>query len=511
MLLPWLILIPFIGGLLCWQFERFGTKVPRWIALISMGLTLVLSLQLWLQGGYSLAVPTGLPQWQSEFDMPWIPRFGISIHLALDGLSLLMVVLTGLLGVLAILCSWREIQRYQGFFHLNLLWILGGVIGVFLAIDMFLFFFFWEMMLVPMYFLIALWGHKGSDGKTRIAAATKFFIYTQASGLVMLISILALVFVHYNATGVWTFNYTNLLHTKMSHGVEYLLMLGFFIAFAVKMPVVPLHGWLPDAHSQAPTAGSVDLAGILLKTAAYGLLRFSLPLFPYASHEFAPIAMWLGVVGIFYGAWMAFKQTDIKRLIAYTSVSHMGFVMVAIYSGSQLAYQGAVIQMIAHGLSAAGLFIICGQLYERLHTRDMRQMGGLWARIKYLPALSLFFALATLGMPSTGNFVGEFMMLFGSYQIVPMITVISTFGLVFASIYALAMMQRAFYGSPKSDEPVQAMSIRELSLIMLLVVLLVLLGIYPQPILDTSSAAMTNIQHWFMSSVPGSIISTTRL
>lgn len=244
------------------------------------GLTLALSLQLWLQGGYSLTQSAGIPQWQSEFDMPWIPRFGISIHLAIDGLSLLMVVLTGLLGVLAVLCSWKEIEKYQGFFHLNLMWILGGVIGVFLAIDMFLFFFFWEMMLVPMYFLIALWGHKASDGKTRITAATKFFIYTQASGLVMLIAILALVFVHYNATGVWTFNYEELLNTPMSSGVEYLLMLGFFIAFAVKMPVVPLHGWLPDAHSQAPTAGSVDLAGILLKTAAYGLLRFSLPLFP---------------------------------------------------------------------------------------------------------------------------------------------------------------------------------------------------------------------------------------
>jgi NADH-quinone oxidoreductase subunit M len=294
----------------------------------------------------------------------------------------------------------------------------------------------------------------------------------------------------------------------MSHGVEYLLMLGFFIAFAVKMPVVPLHGWLPDAHSQAPTAGSVDLAGILLKTAAYGMLRFCLPLFPEASHQFAPIAMWLGVIGIFYGAWMAFSQTDIKRLIAYTSVSHMGFVLIAIYTGSQLAYQGAVIQMIAHGLSAAGMFIICGQLYERLHTRDMRQMGGLWGRIKYLPALSLFFAVATLGMPGTGNFVGEIQILFGSFPVVPVITVISTFGLVFASVYSLAMMQRAYYGKAKSDEPLPGMTSRELSIILLLVVLLVGLGFYPQVILDTSSAAMTNIQHWYGSSV--STISTTR-
>ncbi|PIJ50093.1 NADH-quinone oxidoreductase subunit M [Erwinia sp. OLTSP20] len=505
MLLPWLILIPFIGGFLSWQCERFSIRLPRWIALIAMGLTLALSLQLWLQGGYSLTQPAGIPQWQSQFLLSWIPRFGISFHLALDGLSLLMVVLTGLLGVMAILCSWQEIQDRQGFFYLNLLWILGGVIGVFLAIDMFLFFFFWEMMLVPMYFLIALWGHSSSDGKTRIYAATKFFIYTQASGLVMLIAILALVFVHYNATSVWTFNYQDLLKTPMSHGVEFLLMLGFFIAFAVKMPVVPLHGWLPDAHSQAPTAGSVDLAGILLKTAAYGLLRFSLPLFPHASAAFAPVVMILALIGIFYGAWMAFSQTDIKRLIAYTSISHMGFVLIAIYTGSQLAFHGAVVQMIAHGLSAAALFILCGQLYERLHTRDMRQMGGLWKRIKWIPGLSLFFAVANLGMPGTGNFVGEFMILTGSYQVVPVIIVIATFGLVFASVYSLIMMQRAYYGAPKSETPLKGMTTREFTMIMVLVVLLLLLGVYPQPIMDTSHAAMSNIQQWFNAS-----ISTTR-
>ena len=205
MLLPWLILIPFIGGFLCWQTERFGVKMPRWIALITMGLTLALGLQLWLQGGYSLTQSAGIPQWQSEFILPWIPRFGITIHLAIDGLSLLMVVLTGLLGVLAVLCSWREIEKYQGFFHLNLMWILGGVIGVFLAIDMFLFFFFWEMMLVPIYFLIALWGHKGAEGKSRVYAATKFFIYTQVAGLVMLMGILGIVVIGYQIHGEMRF------------------------------------------------------------------------------------------------------------------------------------------------------------------------------------------------------------------------------------------------------------------------------------------------------------------
>ncbi|KAB7679519.1 NADH-quinone oxidoreductase subunit M [Plesiomonas shigelloides] len=498
MTLLWLILIPFAGGFLCWLTERDQSRVPRWIALASMTLVLGLALQLWFSGDYLLPQTAGTPQWQLEFQMPWIPQLGISFHLALDGLSLLMVILTGLLGVLAILCSWCEIQRHLGFFHLNLLWILGGVIGVFLAVDLFLFFFFWEMMLVPMYFLIALWGHKASDGKTRITAATKFFIYTQASGLLMLVAILALVFVHYSATGMLTFNYADLLNTPMSKSVEFVLMLGFFIAFAVKMPVVPLHGWLPDAHSQAPTAGSVDLAGILLKTAAYGLLRFGIPLFPEASIEFAPVAMALGIVGIFYGALLAFAQTDIKRLVAYTSISHMGFVLIAIYSGSQQALQGAVVQMIAHGLSAAGMFILCGQLYERLHTRDMRQMGGLWGRIKFLPAISLFFAAASLGLPGTGNFVGEFLILLGTFQLLPKVAVVATFGLVLASVYSLIMVQRAFFGPAKEASTLPAMSSRELFIVLLLAVLLVLLGVYPQPILDTTNTVMLSVQQWFV-------------
>ena len=323
MILPWLILIPFIGGLLCWQCERFGTALPRWIALATMGLLFGLGVWLWVTADFSQAPAPGLePRWAAEFLVNWTPRLGITIHLALDGLSVLMVVLTGLLGVLSVLCSWNEISKRVGFFHLNLMWILGGVVGVFLAVDLFLFFFFWEMMLVPMYFLIALWGHSGSDGNTRIAAATKFFIFTQVSGLVMLLAILSLVFIHFTQTGTITFNYADLLRTELAPGVEYFLMLGFFIAFAVKFPVVPVHSWLPDAHAQAPTAGSVDLAGILLKTAAYGMLRFALPLFPEASAQFAPIAQGLGVFAIIYGALLsctmargrAHSVTSIKRV-----------------------------------------------------------------------------------------------------------------------------------------------------------------------------------------------------
>jgi NADH-quinone oxidoreductase subunit M len=503
MILTWLILIPFIGGLLCWQGERLGLGIPRWIALFTMLIVLGLAIQLWFDGNYSLmnahlaSGVSGAPQWQIEFQAPWIERFGISFHLALDGLSLLMVLLTGLLGVMAVACSWSEIQRHVGFFHLNLLWNLGGVIGVFLAVDMFLFFFFWEMMLVPMFFLIALWGHNAPDGKGRIYAATKFFIFTQASGLLLLIAILGLVIVHYNATGVLSFDYEVLRGTTMTPAVEYMLMLGFFIAFAVKMPVIPVHSWLPDAHSQAPTAGSVDLAGILLKTAAYGLLRFALPFFPHASHEFAPIAMWLGVVGIIYGALLAFVQTDIKRLIAYTSISHMGFVLIGIYANTTIALQGVMVQMVAHGISAGALFILSGELYERLHTRDLRLMGGLWTRLKYLPPVALFFAAASLGLPGMGNFVGEFLILLGSFKVAPLITILAATGLILAAIYSLIMMQRAFYGKPQSEERLVDLSGRELSLMFSLMLLLLLLGLYPQPVLNTSAAAMAGVQYYY--------------
>ncbi|VFP87041.1 NADH-quinone oxidoreductase subunit M [Candidatus Erwinia haradaeae] len=494
MLLPWLIALPFMGGLLCCFSESFGTHKPRWIALITMGFTLALSLILWTHSENELSqIHSGL-QWKSQFTMPWIPRFGITFSLAIDGLSLLMVTLTSLLGFLAILCSWREINKCHGWFHLNLLWLLGGVIGVFLAVDLFLFFFFWEMMLVPMYFLIALWGNRSTDDRDRVSAATKFFIYTQASGLLMLMAIIGLVFVHYSATGDLTFYYENLLQTPMSLRVQQVLMMGFFIAFAVKIPVVPLHGWLQDVHSCSPTAGSVELSGIVLKTATYGLLRFVLPLFPHASTIFAPIAMWLGIISIFYGAWMAFSQNDIKRLIACTSISHMGFLLIAIYTGNLIAYQGAVIHMIAHGLSAAALFIIAGQLYERLHTCDMRYMGGLWSRIKWLPGLSLFFSMANIGFPGTGNFIGEFMIFMGGFYIAPWIIIIASCSLVFSAIYSLVMMQKTYYGKSKSEILLHDMSPRELITILSLLFLLIFLGLYPQTILDTSYSSMEHIQ-----------------
>ena len=507
--LPALIILPALGGFLCWQSERLGRGAPRWIAFVSMFAVVLLSLYIWWQGDFSIQPDAIGSRWQYEVNVPWIPALGVNFHLGMDGLSLLMVILTGGLGLAAVVCSWREIDRHVGFFYLNLLWNLGGVLGIFLALDLFMFFFFWELMIIPMYFLIVLWGHASEQdevpgGKGRAYAATKFFLFTQTSGLLLLFSILALVFAHYFQSGTLTFDYVTLLNSGMQFKPEWemLLMLGFFIAFAVKLPVVPLHSWLPDAHATAPTAGSVDLAGILLKTAAYGLLRFALPLFPNASEQFAPIAIMLGVISIFYGAVMACAQNDIKRLVAYTSVSHMGFVLIGIYAGTLISLQGVVVQMLAHGLSAGALFIICGELYERVHTRDLREMGGLWSRLAWLPAISLFFAAASLGLPGLGNFVGEFLILLGAFPASPWLVSIASGGLILAVVYSLWLIQKAYYGTPAAattpwDSELESLTLRERGLLLILMIALLALGVYPQPVLDVSEASVQTVLEYY--------------
>lgn len=501
MILTWIILIPFIGGVLSYLAERLSPTFSRWVALLSLTLVLLLTLSIWSEGTYSIAQAASQQgQWSIEYNTPWISRLCVNFHLALDGLSLILVILSSLIGVFAVACSWQEIQHKTGFFYLNLLWSIAGVLGVFLAIDLFLFFVFWEIMLLPTYFLIALWGHRSADGRRdRFYAANKFFIFTQLGGLVLLVSILALVFINYQYTGEISFAYATLRDTPLPYATEYLLMLGFFIAFAIKLPVFPFHSWLPDAHAQAPTGGSVDLAGLLLKTAAYGLLRFSLPFFPHASIDFAPIAMSLGLIGIFYGAMMAFVQTDMKRLIAYSSVSHMGFVLIGIYSFNTLALQGVVVQMVAHGISAAALFIISGIVYDRLKTRSFNEMGGLWGRIAYLPSISLFFVAASLGLPGLGNFVGEFLILLGSFQTAPWLTAFATGGLILASVYSLWLMQKIFYGPAPSEENLVPLNAREMLTLLSLMCILVFIGLYPQPLLDTSAGSIDALQDFIAS------------
>lgn len=494
MILIGLMLILFIGGIAAFLSERYSATCPRYVSLVALLLDLVLLMMLLLspETGGADGVTASADQageWLVVFQADWIPQLGIQFLFAMDGLSLLMITLTVFLGLMALGAAWHEITERSGFFYLNLLWTLTGVIGVFSALDLFLFFVFWEVMLVPMYLIIAIWGHENKS-----YAAMKFFIFTQVSGLLMLVAMLGLVFVHYQSSGTLTFSYFELLNTELTERAGFWLMLGFFVAFATKLPTVPLHNWLPDAHSQAPTAGSVILAGILLKTGAYGLLRFNLGIFPEESVAFAPVAMTLGAVSILYTAKVAFAQDDLKRLIAYTSVSHMGFVMLGIYAWNAQSVQGAVMTMLAHGFSAAALFMVAGGLQHRIHTRNMNDMGGLWGVLPKLSFMTLFFTVAAVGMPGLGNFIGEFLVLLGSFQRSVMITVFATGGLIVAAIYSLIVIQRAFHGETRqSYDGVADLSRVEMICFIAMMIGLVWMGLYPQSMLGLAESGLLNL------------------
>jgi NADH-quinone oxidoreductase subunit M len=470
------LLIPLAGGLLAWPAARLHPLAPRLISLAALALDLLLILPLRHGNG----------PWLASFTMPWIPAFGMDLRLGLDGLSWLLCVLTLLLGLIAILVSWREIDTRVGFFHANLLWSLAGTLGVFLALDLFLFFYFWELMLVPMVFIIAIWGHEH-----RRRAAIKFFLFTQGSGLLILIAILALAFAHQRATGVLSFDYFALIQTEPRGPLGFCIMLGLFIAFVVKLAGFPAHVWLPDTHTKAPTAGSVILASILLKTGAYGLMRFVIPLLPLAAHRIAPVALWLGVASILYGAVLAYGQSDFKKLIAYTSISHMGFILIGLFVFNNIAWQGVVMLLVAHGVSTGALFIIVGSVQHRLHTRALDRMGGLWSDLPRLSAFGTFFILAAMGLPGLGNFVGEFLILRGAWVTVPLVTLLAAIGLIPAALYSLIAIQRAFHGPADAARAVPDFGLRENAIMLVLAAAIIWLGVYPQSVLNIAAPAFS--------------------
>ena len=479
MILIELILVLAAGALLSWIFGNRNPLVARLISLIALGIDFVLTLSL----AFSLHQSGG--QWIIDYQIPWIPAFGISLHLAVDGISLLLLLLTFFIGIIAVAVSHKEILKRAGFFYFNMLMTLAGIVGVFISLDLFLFYFFWELMLVPLYFLIGIWGN---GQKTR--AVYKFFIFTQAGSFLMLVSILILYFIQGYNTGIYSFDLGHLTGTNAGTTLLFFLMLGFLAAFFVKLPVVPFHNWLPDTYTAAPLSVTLILAGLLSKTAAYGLIRFIYPLFPEAARLFAPAGMILGIVGIFYGAKLAYAQTDLKRLIAYTSISHMGFILLGVFTFNKIAYQGVVIQMLAHGITIAALFIIAGILWNRLQTRDMDKMGGLMEKVPVLGGLGLVFAMASLGLPGLGNFIAKFFILLGAFKANTVLAVIAVFGLLASAVYTLRMIQRIFYGKPEPEQKLKDVSLRERFVFGSLLILIVWLGIYPKPFLNISAPAV---------------------
>jgi NADH-quinone oxidoreductase subunit M len=430
---------------------------------------------------------------QNCVDTPWFGGWGIHYQLGMDGISLFMVLLTTLLLPLMVLGSWTYIRERQRTFYPALLTLTTGVVGVFVALDMFVFYVFWEMMLIPMYFLIGVWG-----GKERVYAAVKFFLYTAVGSLLMLVAIL---YLHFRAGavagGMETFSYFEFMKLPLTMTEQVLLFLAFALAFAIKVPVFPFHTWLPHAHVQAPTAGSVILAGVLLKMGTYGFIRFAVPLFPAASTDSRTIkwAMVLGVIGIIYAAMVAAVQPNAKKLVAYTSVAHLGFVILGIFAFNLQGLQGALLVMIGHGLSTPMLFFLLGMLYERRHSYEIEDFGGLAATLPVFAVMLVFAAMASIGLPGTAGFFSEFLVLVGAFRSQPVLTLIASTGVIFAAYYMLPMVQRILFNA--LDKPANRvlpdLNARELAILLPLVALILWLGFYPKPVLDRMEPAARGI------------------
>jgi len=443
----------------------------------------------------------------------WIPTLDVSYHLGVDGISLLLVVLTAFLTPIALLASWESITvRLKGFVALMLL-LEVGTLGVFLSLDMFLFYVFWEFMLIPMYFIIGIWG-----GAERVYAAIKFFLFTMAGSLLMLVAIIWLGYYASSQTGgVFTADLMKLyaIAPGIPMGIQTWMFLAFTLSFAIKVPIFPLHTWLPDAHVQAPTAGSVILAGVLLKMGTYGLVRFCLPLFPYATFTFLPYLALLGVIGIIYGALVSMVQPDLKKLVAYSSVSHLGFVVLGIFALTEEGMQGSVIQMVNHGLSTGALFLLVGMVYDRRHTRLIKDYGGV-ARV--MPVFATFFmivALSSAGLPGLNGFVGEFLILLGAFKSkflgTPWYAIVAASGVILAAVYLLWSYQRIFFGTVDKPENQKLTDLkpREWAVLVPIVIFIVWIGFYPATFLEKSAASSRHVVQQIEKARGGTQLRTT--
>ena len=471
MILTAVTFLPAAGAVLVALVPRRLAAAHRALGLAIALATLGLSLPLW----FGFDGDSADFQFVEFYD--WMPTLGVGFHVGIDGISLLLVLLTTFLTPLALGSAWHAIEDRTKEFVITMLLLETGMLGVFVSLDLFLFFVFWEAMLIPMYLIIGVWG-----GANRIYAAVKFVLYTMVGSALMLVAILAVYYQHGAATGTYTFDVPALARWVLPPGLgQNLMFLAFGLAFAIKVPLFPFHTWLPDAHVEAPTAGSVILAGVLLKMGTYGFLRFCLPLFPDASMTFAPLIFTLAVVGIVYGAWVSTVQPDLKKLVAYSSVSHLGFVMLGLFTLNQQGLVGGLIQMINHGLSTGALFLMVGMIYERRHTRLIAEFGGLWKVIPAFSALFLVVVLSSLGLPGLNGFVGEFLVLVGAFQVDPWLAAVATTGIIFAAVYLLWMYQRVMFGEVTREENRRLTDLtpREWAVLVPVLVFIVWIGVYP--------------------------------
>jgi NADH-quinone oxidoreductase subunit M len=492
--LPALLLIPLVGAALIGIFCRparhpdceeeyvDGGRV-RALAFGTLLVEAVVSAGLWW------SFDPALPGWQSRVELPWIPDWGASLTLGIDGISLFMVLLTTFLMPLAIMGDWTSVRTKLRTHYVLLLVLTTGMVGVFVTLDLLLFYVFWELMLVPMYFIIGMWG-----GENRQYASVKFFLYTMFGSLLMLLAIIWL----WAGTGATSFGYEHILANYRHTGATTFWLFGaFFLAFAIKVPLFPFHTWLPDAHVEAPTTGSVILAGVMLKMGTYGFLRFALPLFPQAAMHPTVRAVILGlaVVSIVYGALVAMVQPDLKKLVAYSSVSHLGFVMLGIFALTTQSVQGALMVMLSHGISTGALFLMIGMLYERSHTREIAKFGGIARSVPMFSAFFLLVALSSIGLPGTNGFVGEFLTLLGAYRTAPLFVLVASSGVIFAAAYLLWGIQRVLFNplNGESNATLVDLNRRELAVVGVFAVAILWLGLAPGPVLRRMEPAAARL------------------
>jgi NADH-quinone oxidoreductase subunit M len=498
-LLTILILLPTLGALLALLHNMFW-KQESHLKWLTLGLTLVNFLvSLFLLADKGAVSASGF---FFEKNVPWIRAINTNYHVGVDGLSLWLVILTTFIMPIAILSTWRAVEKRAAAFYIFLLLLESAMIGVFVSLDLLVFYLFFEASLIPMFFLIGIWG-----GENRIYSAIKFFVYTMLGSLLMLVAIIGLYYIHAAQVGTGTFDFVTLVNSLRSGNLALagttgaILFWAFAIAFAIKVPLFPLHTWLPDAHTDAPTAGSVILAAVLLKMGTYGLMRFNFVLFPEASREFAAIFIVLAVIGIIYGALVAMVQPDVKRLVAYSSVSHMGFVILGMFSFTEIGMQGALYQMLNHGVSTGALFLLVGFIYERRHTRQISEFGGLANVMPLYATIFVITTMSSIGLPFLNGFVGEFLIMLGMWnshavEYSRVVTMLAGTGVIFAAVYLLWMVQRVFFGKVTNakNRGLQDLSAREIGLIAPLVLLMVFMGVYPAPFLNRSKETVAAIQ-----------------